>query len=553
MFSFCNMQRSLNGANNFSALIGNALLKYANLGDLTDTNAARTNLGLTGNLNSTSSYVTVTPYFNLTQDSVISVNASTNCVHNSLVAYDGSGNIKFHGLIDSQGFSLFDIDNTGNGWSTLNVGKLSAINPAIDCTNSTLSNINTVRTNTVITNNLTISIAAMNTLKVQSIDYYVPQGSGAVPPYTIPVSCGMSINGDLSLGNYDLGCFNVIASNIASQNLGVTSGLSINQILLSTDASCNLLFQNMLAVYPYTTTQLAILNTSGSLTLSGGIVATYTACTTSWGLNQWFVNNDSSSNMVFNYISSKLATLSTSGTFTVSNLATPGTVTCNKLVATNIKAPLNFVNTSGTVGTIDSSGNITCNTLVSTGIQAPLFCVNSSGSAIATVDGSGNASFNNLSCSKLQVPLNLVTITGTAIATISSSGVLSTAWRTLYSQTLTNTQGMPTTGTVAYPVSGNYPFIISFLYMGTETNVRLSSVINITSGTIYFNLQFWQGSTSQGTVTNYTLISSSTNIMLDFALPTLTAGNNYYFYVSYQKSGATNPSFTMACTEILIK
>ena len=91
------MQRSLNGANNFSSLIGNALNKYANLADITNQSSARINIGLVGSLTvdptSSTNYLSLTQPFNGTTNSLLVANAHYTPANNSLVAYDSSGNI----------------------------------------------------------------------------------------------------------------------------------------------------------------------------------------------------------------------------------------------------------------------------------------------------------------------------------------------------------------------------------------------------------------------------------------------------------------------------
>jgi len=99
------MQRSLNGANNFSSLIGNALNKYANLADIGDAPTARTNLGLVGQLTVSPDYLYQNPgTFDGTTNSQIGVNASTNATASTLVAYDASGTISANSyqIIDYQ-------------------------------------------------------------------------------------------------------------------------------------------------------------------------------------------------------------------------------------------------------------------------------------------------------------------------------------------------------------------------------------------------------------------------------------------------------------------
>ena len=98
MYDKCKrMQRSLNGGNNFSSLIGNALNKYANLADVTNQASARTNIGLLGSLTvdptSSANYLSLTHPFDGTTNTLISVTANTIPTANSLVAYDSSGNI----------------------------------------------------------------------------------------------------------------------------------------------------------------------------------------------------------------------------------------------------------------------------------------------------------------------------------------------------------------------------------------------------------------------------------------------------------------------------
>jgi hypothetical protein len=124
------MQRSLNGANNFSSLIGNALNKYANLADIGDAPTARTNLGLVGQLTVVSSdYLYQNPgTFDGTTNSQIGVNASTNATASTLVAYDASGTIGAYSyqIIDYQNNAFTSIQfvnliplsqNIANTWS----------------------------------------------------------------------------------------------------------------------------------------------------------------------------------------------------------------------------------------------------------------------------------------------------------------------------------------------------------------------------------------------------------------------------------------------------
>jgi len=105
----------LNGANNFSSLIGNALNKYANLSDIGNAATARTNLGLVGQLTVAPTYLIQTPEtFDGTTNSQIDVNASTNASSSTLVAYDESGNITANSyiMVDYQGNTFTSIAST---------------------------------------------------------------------------------------------------------------------------------------------------------------------------------------------------------------------------------------------------------------------------------------------------------------------------------------------------------------------------------------------------------------------------------------------------------
>ena len=83
------MQRSLNG----DGIMSSVLFAANNLSDVKNASLARQNLGLIGNVQ-VGNYLTITNPYDGTSNQTINANGSTNSIPNSLVAYDGDGNIR---------------------------------------------------------------------------------------------------------------------------------------------------------------------------------------------------------------------------------------------------------------------------------------------------------------------------------------------------------------------------------------------------------------------------------------------------------------------------
>ena len=330
--------------------------------------------------------------------------------------------------------------------------------------------------------------------------------SGNLLLNSFSIACGTINCCDINASSYTLTCDTVIANTFiamaATNILNVGSDLQLNtnqirnqvgQVSLSLDntgGAYATFFDASAYIY---TPAIRIPNSASSLSfLSGGgtIIASF----------------DSAGNLSCGAINARSNSISCGAISATGNLAG------NSLT---LNGGYYGISPSGNVSCdmVTCDHSVSCSNLIVTNIQAPFNFVNSSGTYVGALDASGNSS-----CS------------GKLLAT--------NAWRTIYS--MTNTIG--STGTVSAPTGASWTTsgtaftysqrITASFYLTNETTLRFGAYVNIISGVACnLLLRLEIGAYASGVLQSVAL---SSYITIPYTTPgyntikyTLPTGNSY--------------------------
>ena len=463
-------QKSLNGM----GLLSEVLYAGNNLADVNSPLQARLNLGLIGTINTgTSGYLHITSPFDGTSSEVISLDASSNAIANTIIACDSNGNV--------------------------NLGNYSLFTTNINATN-TIFSTNLAVTGNSQTNTLYAfsNITSGNTIECKSLKSYDSIDiSNNISAYSLEVS--NVINCQDMLASNSIQCTYLQSDiGILSPEMDCTSILNANVInvsntLSATTISCNSINSNVINV---------------SNTLSATIISCNNM-NVSTNLKCTLINAS------FGNVSSLNSTTLNATTIRVTNIAVTGVISTFSLTNNGYSFDLNNKSLLNVKGIICSSNINGTGANLSNTLNCTNFTPYVAGNNI-NFNNNNVANINNLTCTYLSTTNancnSINTVTGTY------SG-------TLYCSTFDSpSSNLPVQTGAVYDIGFNTNNLKNISNVAC-TNV-LCNTVNATSvstntvtatsgtysGTMYCSLFDWPSNTG----TTSTDISKNLNNFIDF-------------------------------------